>query len=139
MLCIQEEHIKSLLLACISYNIVPTIITVPMINPLWRLRSGLIRENKVVLSFSFGQLHWRWKFVFFILRAVPERGRSFHALTELVLWFCALDHTNYAHWIPLLDGAAVVQMLLPRPQFILYISGQLQYVSRLNLVWLWIL
>lgn len=58
MLCVQEEHTKSLLLLCITYNIVPTTVTVQMANPTWSLRSGVIRESRVVLSFSFGRQHW---------------------------------------------------------------------------------
>ena len=36
------------------------------------------------------------------VRSLREANFSMYldALTELVPWFFALDHTNYAHWIP---------------------------------------
>ena len=76
-----------------------------------------LEQNEVAVSFeTWGKErasrspHFRyWEIVmemesciFTFVYSLPERNfhMYFDALTEFVPWFFALDHTNYAHWVP---------------------------------------
>ena len=76
---------------------------VKMMSTLEASKTGAVRENRVIRSFSTGQQSWHWSCPILInVRSMREANFSMYldALTELVPWFFALDHTNYARWIP---------------------------------------
>ena len=63
VMCTRTHQITAAALHVLQHHDMPTTITVQMANILWSLRSGVIRESKVVLSFSFGQQYWSYNFV----------------------------------------------------------------------------
>ena len=71
----------------------------------WTSNSDVMKENRSAHTFNIGRLLWNWKSVYWSMYVLCARHHSpctlIDALTELVTWFHALDHTNYARWIPI--------------------------------------